>query len=277
MQLRRKTMKKLALLAVLVVGLALVAACGSGGSDDNTTGALEGADGAAEPPAATTVAEPEDSDGAVERAPVPSATAKPVATEEGEAPPAATDVPTEEPEESDVADRLEEMVLEKEDVPSGLNDIGGMGMDFDMDILPESAISGGTTYMSMFADDMGEDMIVSMVIYLEDGDEVSKALNEAEDLSFEEMEEVFDMMGGFLEMELIDTREIDVSHLGDGGFGFGMTLEMAELGTMDSEYAVWGDGPVMAVVMTMAMDGGSTADVVPLAEIMADKIEAVLG
>ena len=131
--------------------------------------------------------------------------------------------------------------------------------------------------MSIFADDMGEDMIVSMVIYLEDGDEVSKALNEAEDLSFEEMEEVFDMMGGFLEMELIDTREIDVSHLGDGGFGFGMTLEMAELGTMDSEYAVWGDGPVMAVVMTMAMDGGSTADVVPLAEIMADKIDAVLG
>jgi len=56
-----------------------------------------------------------------------------------------------------------------------------------------------------------------------------------------------------------------------------MTVDMGEMGTMDAEYAFWADGPVMGVVMTMAMGGGSAIDVVPLAQTMADRIEAIPG
>jgi hypothetical protein len=187
-----------------------------------------------------------------------------------------TSVAEEEPTASDIAGRLDEIVLGEEDVPGGLNEMMSTSMDMDFDFLPEAAAGEGTAYISMLAGDAMEDIIMSMAFYLEDSDEVAKALDEMEDMSVDELEDAFGLLGGLAGMEVVDTREIDMSSLGHGGFGFGITLKVEELGTMHGEYAFFGDGPVMAMVVTMAMGGGDAADVLPLARTMADKIEAVL-
>ena len=84
------------------------------------------------------------------------------------------------------------------------------------------------------------------------------------------------MVGDQTDMALLDTRELDVSSLGDRAYGLGLTIEVPHVGTMDSEMAFFGEGSLLAVAMTMTMGGDAAVDVVSLAETMADKIEAVV-
>ncbi len=239
-------MRILALAMATILAIVCLAACGGSGEEKAAEEAAGGGEATAAAPA----------EGTEEATP--------------------TSVAEEEAAASDIAGRLDEIVLGEEDVSGGLNEMMSMSMDMDYDFLAEAGAGEGAAYMSMLADDAGEDIIMSMAFYLEDSDEVGKALDEIQDMSVDELEDAFGLLGGLAGMEVVDTREIDVSSLGDGGFGLGMTLEIEGLGTMDAEYAFFGDGPVMAMVVTVAMGGGEAADVLPVAKTMADKIEAVL-
>ena len=84
------------------------------------------------------------------------------------------------------------------------------------------------------------------------------------------------MVAGYTDMALLDSRELDVSGLGDRAYGLGLTVDVPYAGTMDCEMVFFGEGPLLAVTMTMAMGGGAALDAVPLAETMADKIEAAV-
>lgn len=256
-------MKKLALLAVLLGGLILAAACGGG---DNGDGAAPGTpDGEVTPTAAA------DGEATPTAAATEEATPTAAATE-GATPTAGAD---EEPADSDVAGRLDELVLEAEDVPGGFNELMSMDIDMDLGFLPEAATGESVAYMSVFLDTAGEDIIVSMAFYMEDGEEPGEALAEMEDMPIEDLQEALGMMGAFGDMEFVDAWEIDVPGLGEASFGLGMTLDVSGVGTMDAQFAIWGEGPVMGIVATMAV-GGSAMDVLPVAEIMADKITAAL-
>jgi predicted small lipoprotein YifL len=246
-------MRILALVMATILAVVCLAACGGDGDEEG-------------PPAATVTP-------AAAGTETPAATPTPAEGTEEVTP---TSVAEEESAASDIAGRLDEIVLGQEDVPGGLNQMMSTSMDMDFDFLPEATADEGTAYMSMLADDAMEDMIMSMAFYLEDSDEVAKALDEIEDMSVDQLKDDFGLLSDLADVELVDTRKIDVSSLGDGGLGLGMTLEMEGMGTMDAEYAFFGDGPVMAMVATIAMGDGDAADVLPLAKTMADKIEAVL-
>jgi hypothetical protein len=128
----------------------------------------------------------------------------------------------------------------------------------------------------MFATPGSKDIIVSMVILMKDDTALQEAFSQIENLSIEEIQKAFSMMGANSNVTLLDTRELDVSGLGDKAYGLGLTMEMPQVGTMDSEMVFFGDGPLLAVAMTMAMGGGTAVDVLPLAQTMADKIEAAV-
>jgi len=189
--------------------------------------------------------------------------------QEGQAPPAADSIP------STAAD-LGELVLDEDDVPVGFSSLGSMNLDLGLDFLDLPAPQGMTAYMSMFATPESEDMIVSMVILMEDDTALEEAFSQIDDLSIEQLQEAFSMVGAQTDMALLDTRELDVSGLGDRAYGLGLTIEVPYVGTMDSEMVFFGEGSLLAVAMTMTMGGGAAVDVVSLAETMADKIEAAV-
>jgi len=237
-------MKRFLAAVALMTVLALVLACGSGG-------------GGEEQPAADIGASP--------------------GAEQGQAPPAAT--PTAESTPSPAAglqEELDELVLGEGDVPVDFSSLGSMDFDFDLDFLDLPLPQGMTAHMSMFATPDSQDMIVSMVILMEDDTLLEEAFSQIDNLSPEEMEEAFSMFGDYSGLTLLDTRELDVSGLGDQAYGLGLTMEMPQVGVMDCEMVFFGEGSVLAVAMTMAMRGGTAADVRPLAETMADKIEAAV-
>jgi hypothetical protein len=119
-------------------------------------------------------------------------------------------------------------------------------------------------------------MIVSMVILMEDDTALQEAFSQIDDLSIEELQKAFNMVGAYSQVTLLDSRELDVSGLGDRAYGLGLTMEMPQVGVMDCEMVFFGEGPLLGMAMTMAMRGGTAADVVPLAKTMADKIEAAV-
>jgi hypothetical protein len=240
-------MKRFLAAVVLVTALALAVACGSGGGEGQ--------------PAADIGASPD--------------------REEGQAPPATTAAatPTAESTPSPAADLREQMgelVLSEGDVPVGFSLLGSMDLDFGLDFLDMPIPQGMTAHMSMFVAPDSQDMIISMVILMEDDTLLEEAFSQIDDLSPEEMEEAFSMFGDYSQLTLLDTRELDVSGLGDRAYGLGLTMEMPQVGVMDCEMVFFGEGSVLAVAMTMAMGGGTAADVLPLAETMADKIEAAV-
>ena len=238
-------MKRFLAAVALMTILALVLACGSGDGEEQPAGDTGGGGGAQEgqaPPVATAVATP-----TAESIPSPAA---------------------------GLQEELDELVLGEGDVPVDFSSLGSMDMDFDLDFLDLPLPQGMTAHMSMFATPDSEDMIVSMVILMEDDTLLEEAFSQIDNLSPEEMEEAFSMFGDYSQLTLLDTRELDVSGLGDQAYGLGLTMEMPQVGVMDCEMVFFGEGPVLAVAMTMAMRGGTAADVRPLAQTMADKIEA---
>jgi len=110
---------------------------------------------------------------------------------------------------------------------------------------------------------------------MEDDTALDEAFSQIDDLGIEEIQDAFDMVGAYADITLLDTRELDVSRLGDRAYGLGLTMEMPQVGVMDAEMVFFGEGPLLAMAMTMAMGGDAAVDVVPLAETMADKIEGV--
>ena len=240
-------MKRFLAAVALMTVLALALACGSGGGGGQ--------------PAADIGASPE--------------------REEGQAPPAATSAatPTAEPTASaaaGLAEELDELVLGEDDVPLDFSSLGSMSLDLGLDFLDLPLPQGMTAHMSMFATPDSQDMIISMVILMEDDTLLEEAFSQIDNLSPEEMEKAFSMFGDYSQLTLLDTRELDVSDLGDRAYGLGLTMEMPQVGVMDCEMVFVGEGSVLAVAMTMAMRGGTAVDVVPLAQTMADKIEAAV-
>jgi len=248
---------------VLVTALALTAACGSGDSDEQPAGDIGGGvqEGQA-PPAAESTGVDSDGDTLVD-----SVDATAVASPTDESVPLAAD---------DLPEHLGELVLSEDDVPADFSSLGSMDLDFALDFLDMPSVGGLTAHMSMFATSESEDMIVSMVILMEDDTVLDEAFSQIDDLSVEEMQDAFDMVGAYADVALLDTRELDVSGLGDRAYGLGLTMEVLQVGTMDAEMVFFGEGPLLAMAMTMAMGGGAAVDVVSLAETMADKIDAVV-
>lgn len=244
-------MKRFAGWMVLVVGLALAVACGSGGGEEQPAAGIGGGGSA----------------------------------EEGQAPPAAAPMRVDAEGDTvdevveaggDLRERLGELVLNEADLPAGFSSLGSMDLDMGFDFLNLPAPQTLAAHMSMFATPETEDMIVSMVILMEDDTALEEAFSQIDDLSIQEMQEAFDMAGAYTDVVLLDTRELDVSGLGDRAYGLGFTMDVPQVGTMDSETVFFGDGPLLAVAMTITMAGGTAADAVSLAEAMADKIEAVV-
>jgi hypothetical protein len=111
---------------------------------------------------------------------------------------------------------------------------------------------------------------------MDDDTALDEAFSQIDELGIEELEDAFGMIGGYTDMTLLDTRELDVSGLGDRAYGLGLTVAMPQTGTMDTEMVFFGEGQLLAVAMTMAMGSGSAVDAVPLAQAMADKIDALV-
>jgi hypothetical protein len=258
-------MKRLLGPVLLITALALAVACGSGGGEGQPaadTGGRGGAEEGQAPPAAESMRVDTDGDTIDE---VIEATATPTPTDES-VPSAA----------GDLREQVGELVLSEGDVPVGFSSLGSMNLDFDLDFLGLPTPLGAAAQMSMFATPDSEDMIVSMVILMEDDTALQEAFAQIDDLSVEELQDAFDLAGAYVDVTLLDSRELDVSGLGDRAYGLGVTVEVSRVGTMDSEIVFFGDGPLLAVAMTMAMGGGTAVDAVPLAETMADKIETVV-
>jgi hypothetical protein len=192
--------------------------------------------------------------------------------------PTAAATPTAEsvPAAPDLQEQLGELVLGEDDVPVGFSSLGSMDLDFGLDFLDMPSVQGMTAHMSLFATPESEDMIVSMVILMEDDTALDEAFSQIDDLDIEEIQDAFDMVGAYADVALLDTRELDVSGLGDRAYGLGLTMEVLQVGTMDAEMVFFGEGPLLAMAMTMAMGGGAAVDAVSLAETMADKIEDVV-
>jgi hypothetical protein len=246
-------MKRILWLFLALLAL-LLAACGSGDEESASDLEKDGLEGQA-PPVATGMptATPE----------VPTATA--------EAPTATAEAPA-----GDLSDRLDEMTLDEDDVPRGLSHLGEMTLDYDMETLGLAEFGSAKAHMTMFAGAGQQEMVVSMVILLDDAEAVEEALKQTDELSAEQIQDAFGMMDDFGGMELEDLRVLDVSSLGDDAFGLAMTIEMAQLGAADMQMVFFGRDSVMAMAMTMGMEGGAAADAVPLAETMDAKIEGVL-
>jgi hypothetical protein len=258
-------MKRFLGATVLVTALALAAACGSGGDEEQPAAGIGGGGGVQEgqaPPAAESMRADNDGDTVDEAI---DATAG--------ATPTAESVPT---AASGLREQLDELVLGEDDVPVGFSSLGSMDFDFDFDFLDMPSPQGVAAHMSMFATPESEDMIVSMVVLMEDDTALDEAFSQIDDLSVEEMQDAFNMVGAYADVALLDTRELDVSGLGDRAYGLGLTMEVLQMGTMDCEMVFFGEGPLLAMAMTMAMGGGAAVDVVSLAETMADKIEDVV-
>jgi hypothetical protein len=258
-------MKRFLGATVLVTALALVAACGSGGGEEQPAADMGGGGGAQEgqaPPAAESIRVDADADTVDE-----VIDARTAATPTSESVPSAA---------ADLREQMGELVLSEDDVPVGFSSLGSMDLDMGLDFLDMPSPQGMAAYMSMFATPESEDMIVSMVILMEDETALQEAFSQVDDLSIEEMQDAFDMVGAYADVTLLDSRELDVSGLGDRAYGLGLTVEVPQVGAMDSEMVFFGEGSLLAVAMTMAMGGGAAVDAVPLAETMADKIEAVV-
>ena len=249
-----------------MTALALAVACGSGGGEEQPAGGLGGGGGVQEgqaPPGAESIRVDSDGDTIDE---LIDATA--AATPTIESTPSAA--------AADVQEQMGELVLGEDDVPADFALLGSMDFDFGLDFLDMPSAQGVTAYMSMFATPESEDMIVSMVILMEDDTDLDEAFSQIDDLDIEEIRDAFNMMGAYADVTLLDTRELDVSGLGDRAYGLGLSMEVSQVGTMDSEMVFFGEGSLLAMAMTMAMGGGTAVDVVSLAETMADKIEAVV-
>ena len=223
-------------LFLALVGL-LAAACGSDGDDSASEGGVDGLAGRA-PPVVTGTA---------------TATAQAAA--------------------SDLSDRLDAMTLDEDDVPRGLSPLRSTTFDYDASLLGVVGSEASKAHMTMFAGPGQQEMVMSVVILLDDAWAVEQALAQMENLTVDQIQDTFGMPGNFDGPKLRDSRPLDVSDLGETAFGFALTFELPQLGTGDGQWVFFGRDSVLAMTMTMGMDGIVPVDAVLMAELMDDKIK----
>lgn len=196
----------------------------------------------------------------------------------GEAPPVATATATATAEApaAGLSERLDEMTLDEDDVPRGLSSLGDMTFDYDANLLGVMEPQGGKAHMTMFAGPGQQEMVVSMVILLDDAQAVDQALEQMDELTPEQIQDAVGVAGNFGGLKLVDSRVLDVSGLGEAAFGVALKFELPQLGVGDGQWVFFGRGPLLAMVMTMAMGGGTPAEALPLAGTMDGKIKGVL-
>lgn len=238
-------------LFLALVGL-LAAACGADGDESASESDTDGLAGRA-PPVVTVTAT-----GTAEAPLVATVTATAIAAEE----------PV-----GDLSDRLDEMTLDEDDVPRGLSSMGDMTFDYDLNLLGVVGPQGGKAHMTMFAGPGQKEMVVCMVILLDDAKAVEQALNQMDKMTVDEIQEGFGMAEDLGGLELLDWGALDVSGLGDAGFGFALTFELPQLGAGDGQWVFFGRGSLLAMTMTMSMGGGAPTDAVTLADVMDGKIK----
>jgi hypothetical protein len=145
---------------------------------------------------------------------------------------------------------------------------------------------------SMFADEGEQHIIMSLVMQAEDEAVLQEVLAEIRGFDFAEMGETlsaFELFG----IEMTNVRLVDASGLGDGGVGFGYTMDFSalmddlgegfggepldeetlEYSAMDMEIVMFMDGSLAGVVVTFALDDAAPASR-PLAQTIAAKIDA---
>jgi hypothetical protein len=157
-----------------------------------------------------------------------------------------------------------------------MTSLGEMTFDYDATMLGVTGSQGGTAHMTMFSGAGQQEMVVSMVIQLDDAWAVEQALAQMDDLSVDQIQNVFGAAGNVGGLKILDSRVLDVSGLGEAACGFALTFELPQLGTGDGQWVFFGRDSFLVMAMTMAMDGGAPADAVLMAELMDDKIEGVL-
>jgi hypothetical protein len=250
-------MKRLIGATVFAMGLALAVACGSGGG--------------AEQPGANT-----GNGRSAEAGPsLAAASLTALAT------PTAESVPD---TASDLRERLEEMALDEADVPPRFSSMGSWDLDIDFDLLPGPSPQQGVMYTAVFTTPGEDETIVSMVILMEHSEAVEEVFAEMEKVSAEGLQDFFDIVGDYSQGTfVVDVRELDVSALGYDAKGLRITLDTSGAGAsspepdaIDEQMVYVGRGPVVAIVQTVAVGGGTAVDALPLAQTMVDKIEAVV-
>lgn len=185
---------------------------------------------------------------------------------------------------------LEALLLSSEDVPAGYQQLFSGSLEFDASF-EDPSLGEVTMAMAMFADEGEQHGIISMLMQAEDEALLQEDLAEIDEMDFAEWQEAFEAYS-LAGIKVTNVRQVDASALGDGGFGFGFTMDFSELVTelgeafeeetaeaeftaMDLEMVMFVDGSVLAVVMTFAMDDAAPATL-PLAEIMAAKVAAAV-
>ena len=196
----------------------------------------------------------------------------------GQAPPVVTGTATATAQAaaSDLSDRLDAMTLDEDDVPRGLSPLRSMTFDYDANLLGVVGSETSKAHMTMFAGPGQQEMVMSVVILLDDASAVEHALAQIENLTVDEIQDTFGMPGNIGGPKLRDSRRLDVSDLGETAFGFALTFELPQVGAGDGQWVFFGRDSLLAMVMTMAMDGIAPADAVTLAEVMDGKIKGVI-
>jgi hypothetical protein len=174
-------------------------------------------------------------------------------------------------------EQIDELVLGESDVPPGFHTLLSTDMDPFLDFLEQPIPEGTAAYMSMLLDPDTKEMIYSMVILMQDEGAVEECFSKKHDVNIEKMDEAFNMMSDDqrLGQTRLDTRDLDVSALGEQAYGLGTTTEMPDAVILDQEVVFFGKGSVVGMIVTAAVDD-TAAHAVPLAQTMAEKIEAAL-
>lgn len=232
---------------LVAIGLALAAACGSGGGGDQP-GAGAGdvySVGEGLPPAAATAA----------------------------VSPTAAVRPTVHSSPVSVAD-LPELALDESDLPPRFSLVRSMIFDLHIDFLNPSVHTVPAQY-TFFVSGGYKETITSTVALMGDPT-VEKFFSEADYLSVENLQALSDVLAAHPDTAPMDLRELDISGLGDMAWGYGLTSEIPGEGVLYNELVFFGRGPLLSSVQTTAVGGAAAVEAVPLAQKIAEKIEAFM-
>lgn len=172
-----------------------------------------------------------------------------------------------------VAD-LPELALDESDVPPRFSSVKSTILDLHIDYLNPSVhtVPAGYTF---FVSGGYKETITSTVALMGDAT-VEKFFSQADYLSVENLQALSDMLAAEPDTAPMDFRELDVSGLGDMASGYGLTSEIPGEGVLYNELVFFGHGPLLGSVQTTAVGGAPAVQAVPLAQKMAEKMEAVI-
>lgn len=237
--------KKLLFLSA-ALALLVVVACG-GGADDG------GSEAQGQAPDTVTTAEPTE-------------TASTVAT------PAMDGI-------SGVEERLPDMVLTGEDVPSGYQSTGGTTYETDVSAYTDLPYLGVAKVYSIAYTDFGTGSTVGSAVYLfEDGAPSGERLAVLRTAEPKDLASGFSVVPGIAGQKAKNIRELDASDLGDNGFGVAFRVNLGPGANLDAGMILFVDDPVLGVVWATQRPGNiDEALLRTLAERLEARIDAVVG